>query len=148
MRREKDLDKVDVHARAIKAAERANGNGRLQEVKHSPQASDTVEFLERYFLPHGRTLTMNQQAKGVFIPYPLLGIVMVLVMALGGGIIGLYSQLSAMNTTMILRDSDYQREQKQAWEKIEQLQVYIQNDREKLAQQASDINHLKDQRRQ
>lgn len=90
---------------------------------------------------------MNQQAKGVFIPYPLLGIMMVLIMALGGGIIGLYSQLSAMNATMILRDSDYQREQKQAWEKIEQLQVYIQNDREKLAQQQSDINYLKEQRR-
>lgn len=70
---------------------------------------------------------------GLFIPYPLLAIFMVLILAIVGGIIGLYSQLSALNTTMILRDSDYQRQQKQAWEKIEQLQVYIQNDREKLA---------------
>lgn len=70
---------------------------------------------------------------GVFLPWPLLGIVMTLVLALGGGLIGLYSQLSAMQTTLLMRDADYRREQQQAWEKIEQLQVYIQNDREKLA---------------
>lgn len=75
----------------------------------------------------------DEAAKGgLFIPYPLLAILMVLVIALGGGIIGLYTQLSAMQTTLLLRDADYQREQKQAWEKIEQLQVYIRDDREKL----------------
>ena len=79
---------------------------------------------------------MSEEAKqtgGVFLPYPLLGILMTLILALGGGIIGLYSQLSAMNATMIMRDADYRREQQQAWDKIEQLQVYIQNDREKIA---------------
>lgn len=69
---------------------------------------------------------------GVFLPYPLLGILMTLILALGGGIIGLYSQLSAMNATMIMRDADYRREQQQAWDKIEQLQVYIKDDREKI----------------
>ncbi len=70
---------------------------------------------------------------GVFMPWPLLGIVMTLILALGGGIIGLYSQLSSMQTTLIMRDADYRREQQQTWEKLEQLQVYIQNDREKIA---------------
>lgn len=79
---------------------------------------------------------MSEEANksgGVFLPYPLLGILMTLILALGGGIIGLYSQLSAMNATMIMRDADYRREQQQAWDKIEQLQVYIQNDRERLS---------------
>lgn len=78
---------------------------------------------------------MSEEAKigGVFLPYPLLGLLMALILALGGGIIGLYSQLSAMNATMIMRDADYRREQQQAWEKLEQLQVYIQNDRERLS---------------
>ena len=76
---------------------------------------------------------------GVFMPWPLLGIVMTLVIALGGGIVGLYSQLSAMQTTLIMRDADYRREQQQSWDKIEQLQVYIQNDREKLAKLEAQI---------
>ena len=72
------------------------------------------------------------RTNGVFMPWPLLGIVMTLILALGGGIIGLYSQLSAMQTTLIMRDADYRREQQQAWEKIEQLQVYVKDDREKI----------------
>ena len=74
-----------------------------------------------------------QRTGGLFLPYPLLGILMTLIVVLGGGLVGLYSQLSAMQTTLLMRDADYRREQQQAWEKIEQLQVYIQNDREKIA---------------
>lgn len=75
----------------------------------------------------------EESAKGgVFIPYPLLAILMGLVMALGGGLIGLYTQLSSMNTTMLLRDGDYQRQLQEQKKTIELLQVYVQNDREKL----------------
>ncbi len=72
------------------------------------------------------------RTNGLFLPYPLLGILMTLILALGGGIIGLFIQVNSLQTTILLRDADYQREQKQAWEKIEQLQVYINNDRERL----------------
>ena len=82
---------------------------------------------------------VNRQG-GLFLPYPLLGILMTLILALGGGIIGLYTQISAMNTTILMRDADYRREQQQAWEKIEQMQVYIQNDREKLAKIEAQID--------
>jgi hypothetical protein len=77
---------------------------------------------------------MSEEAAkgGLFIPYPLLGIIFTLTLALTAGIVGLYSQLSAMNTTMILRDATYQREQAEAKRQIELLQVYVQNDREKL----------------
>ena len=83
---------------------------------------------------------------GVFLPWPLLGIVMSLVLALGGGIIGLYSQLSAMQTTLLMRDADYRREQQQTWEKIEQMQVYIHNDRERLGKLEERLNNSKERR--
>lgn len=83
------------------------------------------------------------RTSGVFMPWPLLGIVMTLILALGGGIVGLYSQLSSMQTTLLMRDADYRREQQQAWDKIEQLQVYIQNDREKIAKLEAQIDKRK-----
>lgn len=73
-----------------------------------------------------------QRTGGLFIPYPLLAIIMTLVITLGGGIIGMYVKLDTMNSTMLMRDADHQRERQQAWEKIEQLEVYIHNDRERL----------------
>jgi len=70
---------------------------------------------------------------GLFIPYPLLAIMLTLTLALSGGIIGLYTQLSAMNTTMILRDADYQRQVRELKEKADQMEVYLHNDRERIA---------------
>nr|AUN37460.1 hypothetical protein [uncultured bacterium] len=73
-----------------------------------------------------------QRAGGVFIPYPLLAIMMGMIVTLGGGIVGMYVKLDSLSTTLLLRDADYQSDKKQSWEKIEQLQVYINNDRERL----------------
>ena len=73
-----------------------------------------------------------QRTSGLFIPYPLLGILMTLLLALGSGIVGLFIQVNSLQTTLLLRDASYQQDQKKAWDKIEQLQVYIQNDRERL----------------
>ena len=70
---------------------------------------------------------------GIFLPYPLLGILMTLVLALSAGIIGLYTQLSAMNTTMILRDGDYRQQLLEQKNKVDQLEIYLHNDREQLA---------------
>lgn len=69
---------------------------------------------------------------GVWMPYPLLAIFMTCLFVFGGGIIGLYTQLSAMNTTMILRDADYQQKTKKLEEKIELQGMYISDVREKL----------------
>lgn len=93
---------------------------------------------------------MSEEANrsgGLWMPYPLLAMFLTLVLALGGGIIGLYAQMVAMNTTMIMRDNDYREDQRKAWEKIEQLQVYIKDDREKLVGQGKEIEFLKDRRR-
>jgi uncharacterized membrane protein (DUF106 family) len=75
----------------------------------------------------------EDQRNGLFVPYPLLALILTLTMALGAGIIGLYSQLSAMNTTMILRDADYQRQVRELKEKADQMEVYLHNDRERIA---------------
>jgi len=80
------------------------------------------------------------RSSGLFIPYPLLGLVMTLVLALAGGIIGLYSQMSAMNTTMILRDTDFQRQVKDLKDKQDQMEVYLHNDREKIIGLQEQVN--------
>lgn len=69
---------------------------------------------------------------GLFLPYPMLGLLLTLVLTLGGGIAGLIIQVNSLHTTILLRDADYQRERQKSWDKIEQLEVYIHNDRERL----------------
>lgn len=76
---------------------------------------------------------VSQQAKGVFLPYPLLAIIAPLLIVLIGGIIGLCTMVYSMNSAMLIRDADHRDQQRQSWEKIEQMMVYIQNDRERLA---------------
>lgn len=75
---------------------------------------------------------MTQEAKGVFIPYPLLGIIMTLAVIMISGIIALEVQVSSLNTTILLRDADSRAEITALKEKSAQLEVYIHNDREKL----------------
>lgn len=77
---------------------------------------------------------MSEEARsgGLWMPYPLLAMFFTLALALGGGIIGLYSQLSAMNATMVIRDADYQYRTKKLEEKIELQGMYITDIREKL----------------
>ena len=77
---------------------------------------------------------------GLFLPYPLLGILMTLILALGGGIIGLYAQLSSMQTTMLLRDGDYRQQLLEQKNKVDQLEIYLHNDREKLVELTTTIN--------
>lgn len=75
---------------------------------------------------------MTQEAKGVFIPYPLLGIIMTLAVIMISGIIALEVQVSSLNTTILLRDADQRAEISTLKEKAAQLEVYIHSDREKL----------------
>lgn len=88
---------------------------------------------QRWFAPHAETQTVTQQAKGLFLPYPLLAILTSVGVLLISGIIALQVQVSNLSTTLLLRDSDYREQQRQSWEKIEQMMVYIHNDRERLA---------------
>lgn len=80
-----------------------------------------------------------RQTKGVFLPYPLLAIIITLATVVIGGIIAIQVQVSNLNTTLLLREADHAREvtdlkttMAEIKGKNEQLQVYITNDREKL----------------
>lgn len=72
-----------------------------------------------------------QRTSGVFIPYPLLSIMLALVIALGGGIIGMYVKLDTLNATMLMRDGDRSDQLKEIKEKLELQNVYITDLREK-----------------
>jgi len=81
----------------------------------------------------------NYQSKGIFIPWPLLAIMVTVGGLVLAGIVGLYVQVGNISTTLLLRDADHARqiaemkiEMARVAGKNEQLQVYITNDREKL----------------
>lgn len=89
MRREKDLDKVDVHARAIKAAERTVGsNGQKQHALHFSQAitadEDAATLWERIqrFLPQPEVLNVAGRVinKGIVLT-PTMALTLFLAMA-------------------------------------------------------------------
>ena len=74
----------------------------------------------------------EQEAKGVFVQWPLLIIIITLASILIGAIVGLQVQVSNLSTTLLLRDADHQRETKTMSDEIATLKVYLQNDRERL----------------
>lgn len=88
---------------------------------------------QRWFAPRQDTqMVAAQQTKGLFLPYPLLGILTTVGALVLSGIVGLYVQVSSLQTTILLRDSDTRRDIMQLKEDNEELRVYIQNDREQL----------------
>jgi len=74
----------------------------------------------------------EQSSRGVFLPWPLLAIVVTLAIVLVSGLVTLEVQVSNLSTTLLLRDADHQREIKTMSDEIATLKVYVQNDREKL----------------
>lgn len=74
----------------------------------------------------------QSESKGVFLPYPLLGMLLTLAVVLISGIIALEVQVSNLNTTILLRDADGRAQIKELQDRLSTLQVYVQNDRERL----------------
>lgn len=86
--------------------------------------------------------TDTNQQNGLFLPYPLLGMILTLVLALGGGIVGLFIQVNSLQTTLLLRDADHKEALKRQ-ETVNELQEqYIRDIREKQAEMRSDVNLL------
>ena len=79
---------------------------------------------------------------GVFLPYPLLGILMTLVLALGGGIIGMYVKVDTMNATILMRDADQREAVKELKNKLELQELLIRDLREKQVETRSDVNQM------
>jgi uncharacterized protein YcfJ len=76
-----------------------------------------------------------QRTNGLFIPYPLLALIMTMALALGGGLIGLYAQVSTMNATILMRDSDRADQLKKLENKLELTNEYVRDLREKQIRQ-------------
>jgi len=104
------------------------------------QESQQEHWLSQMFLPrYGVRKMPEQEAKGIFVQWPLLIIIITLASILIGAIVGLQVQVSNLNTTLLLRDADHSRQvdglrqdNVELKGKYEQLRVYIQDDREKL----------------
>ena len=117
--------------RAVPRNERDGSETALQETVHS---------WTRWFTPHVEVKRMSAvESKGVFLPWPLLAIVVTLAIVLVSGLVTLEVQVSNLSTTLLLRDADHGRQVDdlkiqlgEIKSKNEQLQVYITNDREKL----------------
>lgn len=113
-----------------------NGTGAQNTLQQSAQDSNWA----KWFLPHQETqVVAKTESKGIFIPWPLLAIIVTLAIVLISGLVTLEVQVSNLSTTLLLRDRDYAEKQAElkieltkAQNKSEQLMVYIQNDREKL----------------
>lgn len=73
------------------------------------------------------------RTNGVFVPYPLLAIMLTLTLALGGGLIGLYATVTTMNATMLMRDADQKEAIKKLENKLEIQEMYTHDIRETLA---------------
>jgi len=104
-------------------------------------------FLHRWFMPKQETQMVATQAKGVFLPYPLLAILMSIAMLLLGGVITLEVQVNNLSVTMLLRDADSRAIAHDMQEKMGQLEVYIHDDREKLIRLQTQAEQDKGKRR-
>lgn len=74
----------------------------------------------------------ESESKGIFLPYPLLAILVTLAVVLVSGLVTLEVQVSNLNTTILLRDADGRAQIKDLQDRLSTLQVYVQNDRERL----------------
>jgi hypothetical protein len=72
------------------------------------------------------------QSKGIFLPYPLLGIVMTIGIVALSGIIALEVQVSNLSTQILLRDADQRAANQISSDKLSTLEVYLHNDRERI----------------
>ena len=136
--------KFNVLSHEVKATEGQNGHSpEMQETEHGPQT------LLEWFLPYGRRMRMTQDAKGVFIPYPLLGIVITLCTIVVAGIIAIQVQVSNLSTTILLRDADQRAVIQELKDKTEQMEVYLHDNREKMIrlQASHDRDEEKEKRR-
>lgn len=73
-----------------------------------------------------------QRTNGVFLPYPLLGFILTITMALVAGLVGLYTQISAMNTTLILRDASAQQQLTDLKHELQVQGEYVRDLRERI----------------
>lgn len=88
----------------------------------------------------------DSKSAGVFIPYPVLGLLLTIALACIGSVVALYTKVSGLettmstiNATMVIRDNQHLQELKDLKDELsavrskeEQTQVYFHDDRERI----------------
>lgn len=88
----------------------AETNGKRSEQFPLPN-SQQPSMLARWFAPRNETKIMaEQETRGVFLPWPLLAIIVTLAIVLVSGLVTLQVQVSNLSTTLLLRDADHARQ--------------------------------------
>lgn len=117
---------------------------RLRAIDAPETRSPDYSKWQALFLPRREAYMadeLNRQS-GLFIPYPLLAIILTLVLGLGSGIIGLFIQVNSLQTTLLLRDADHKEAIKKLDNAKELHDQYIRDIRERQAEMRSDVNQL------
>lgn len=130
-------NQADVNAPRTAFREHARSNGARIQLHDFMDAPETRPP-RHWFLPTKETRIMADEVartSGLFLPYPVIGFLLTLTMALVAGLVGLYSQMATMQTTMILRDATYQQQVKELKEKVDLQGMYITDLREKVIRQ-------------
>jgi hypothetical protein len=105
----------------------------IQSERTADSMQKSAQGFSRYFLPREEQRTvMETQSRGIFIPWPLLTIIITVAIVVVSGLIALEVQVSNLNTTLLLRDADTRAQFQGLKDQIATMQVYIQNDREKI----------------
>lgn len=98
-----------------------------------PEIAQETSWFSRYFTPRPEVeIVAEQSSRGLFIPYPLLAVIVTIAIVVISGLVALEVQVSNLSTTLLLRDADQRAEITALKEKAAQLEVYIHSDREKL----------------
>lgn len=135
MRKEKDLN-VNVHTRALRAAERTNGDsGRLPEVFDSPEP----KWWQRYFKWETLTVAGRTIEKGLVLT-PTMGLTVVLAIAAMMG-----TMYWRMSDRIEAKDSAYQQQRDMLIEIKTELKIAKEHDVEFKREQkdAQEIQDLK-----
>src|SRR6185369_17105482 len=137
------LDNVNVHQRALRAAERTSPNGHMQEILDGDKPSRTglwAWIQRRFEFPKGEFAFVTSHGDKITLPMPVIGALVALFMWVAGGTIGFAYFMGRMSSGVETLNSSFtqyqirtESEKKAMQEKIDLQQMYIQNDRERLA---------------
>lgn len=88
-----------------------------QFVQAGLRSQDTLQqslhgsWFANWFMPRQETQVVSEtSSRGVFIPWPLLAIIVTLGIVLVSGLVTLEVQVSNLSTTLLLRDADHARQ--------------------------------------
>jgi hypothetical protein len=131
---------VTTHERAIAARQRIRTVTPMHDTLE-PEATGLLAWVRRHFeFPKGEFAIVTNRGDKISLPTPLIGVLVGLFMWLIGGTIGFAYFMGRMSTSVETLNASFleyrirsDAEKKAMQEKLDLQQMYIQNDRERLA---------------